>query len=168
MGANTMPKQEDDTLKGVMPALERRARRLAHTPEDAADLAQECALRLWAHTRAGTRIDDMEAYGMTVLRNLARSAWRAREPMLPLDDAQATIPPDAPARLALADLRAAVDRLPPEQAALMRLVLGGETSPARLAEITGQPPGTVMSRLSRARARLRRDTDQPFGVEPAS
>lgn len=40
----------------------------------------------------------------------------------------------------------------------MTLVAEGETSPAVLAKQTGQPLGTVMSRLSRARAALKQAT----------
>ena len=51
-----------------------------------------------------------------------------------------------------------ITHLPPQQARLMALVAEGETSPAVLAKQTGQPVGTVMSRLSRARAALKEAT----------
>ena len=65
--------------------------------------------------------------------------------------------PDAFAHLALTELEGAIARLPREQALLIRMVAAGETSPADLARRTGWPQGTVMSRLARARARLRRE-----------
>jgi RNA polymerase sigma-70 factor (ECF subfamily) len=65
--------------------------------------------------------------------------------------------PLAPARIACTELQAAIERLPADQAALMRLVMLGETSPQILAQRVGVPKGTVMSRLGRARARLREE-----------
>ncbi|QBF31637.1 RNA polymerase sigma factor [Thalassococcus sp. S3] len=142
-------------LARLLPALTRRARTLSARPEDAADLAQEAALRLWQHHLAGAQIEDPEAYAMTTLRNLARSAWRGQRSFDALEEDTAAAPPDAPRLIAYAELSAAIDRLPPAQAKLLHLVEEGETSPARLADITGNPVGTVMSRLARARASLR-------------
>ncbi|MBJ6370310.1 RNA polymerase sigma factor [Sedimentitalea arenosa] len=136
--------------------LHARARRLRSCPEEAADLAQDAALRLWQRQVTGQRIDNPEAYAMTALANLARSRWRANRPSEEFREDMAMTAPEAPARLAVAELRRAMARLPPEQAALMALVAAGETSPAELARLTGVPPGTVMSRLARARAALRR------------
>ncbi|MFK7752455.1 MAG: RNA polymerase sigma factor [Sedimentitalea sp.] len=148
-----------DPFSTLMTALHRRARHLCSCPHEAADLAQEAALRVWRQTRNGTVPDDLEAYAMVTLSNLARSRWRMRRDTCELDDNMASIPPDAPARIACAELRAAMARLPRAQGRLMELVAAGETSPVELAKLTEQPLGTVMSRLARARARLRADLD---------
>ena len=50
---------------------------------------------------------------------------------------------------------AAIAGLPPEQALVMSLVLQGEFSPQAIARQLNLPVGTVMSRLARARAKLR-------------
>ena len=138
----------------LLPVLERRARRLLNCPEAAADLAQDAVLRLLSAQAGGARIDDPRAYAMTVLRNLAVSHWRAARPCEELLENMAAIAPDAPRRMALRDLDRAVARLPGDQASLIRMVRAGITSPAELARQTGLPAGTVMSRLSRARATL--------------
>lgn len=153
----TTPYPREFRLERLLPALRRRARRLTSCPQEADDLVQEAALKLWERHRAGVEIADETAYGMTALRNLARSRWRDRRNWDELTDDMAATAPEAPARIACAEMRAALDRLPDPQADLLRLVLRGETSPARLARLTGLPPGTVMSRLARARAALRRD-----------
>jgi len=148
---------QSDVFATILKLLHQRARALVSCPQDAADLAQDTVLKLWQRQCQGSCPDDLAGYAMTALRNGARSRWRARKPWQELTEDMATTQPDAPGRIACADLRAALSRLPPSQGKLMTLVAEGETSPAELARITGQPPGTVMSRLARARARLRRD-----------
>ena len=145
-----------DPLTELLPKLLRRARRLTRTRDEAEDMAQETALRLW-QVLAEEEIDAPERYAMTMLRNLARQRWRNRHITEELTDDMVQAAPLAPARIACAELQAAIDRLPEDQAALMRLVMIGETSPQVLAVRVGVPKGTVMSRLGRARARLREE-----------
>jgi RNA polymerase sigma-70 factor (ECF subfamily) len=57
-------------------------------------------------------------------------------------------------RLTLARVRASVQDLPEEQRSVLLLVAVEGLSYAEAAATLGIPPGTVMSRLSRARARL--------------
>jgi RNA polymerase sigma-70 factor (ECF subfamily) len=139
--------------------LHARARRLRACPHDAADLAQETALKIWQMQRDGARMVNPQAYAMTALRNLAHSQWRNHRTFEELQDDSAITLPDAMNRLACDDLHAALSRLPRVQAEIMALVADGETSPRALARITSQPVGTVMSRLARARATLRKSLD---------
>jgi len=141
----------------LLTALHRRARRLDRCPEEAADLAQEAAMKLLQKLESGARIDRPEAYAMTALANLARSRWRGKRPSEELTDDAATTEPDALARIACGEIAAAIARLPEPQARLIQLVAVGETRPADLARTTGVPLGTVMSRLARARATLRHE-----------
>jgi len=53
------------------------------------------------------------------------------------------------------DLQRCLLRLPQDQRAVLLLVCLEDLSYAEVARITGAPIGTVMSRLSRARSRLR-------------
>ena len=137
--------------------LRTRARRLSNSVEEAEDLLQETAMRLMQTLRDGTVNDATDRYAMITLHNLARQGWRQRRETEELEEKMALTPPAAPARLACADLREAINRLPPDQQRLMRLVQDGESSPRALAAQTGLPLGTVMSRLARARARLREE-----------
>lgn len=144
-----------------------RARRLTRGGAEAEDLAQEAALRLWQRLQVGAQVANPQAYAMTALRHLAQRHRRRMARSCALGDLEPAIGPDAPRRLACAEARAALARLPGPQAALMELVAAGETSPADLARRTGLPVGTVMSRLARARIRLRADLGLP-GTTPSA
>jgi RNA polymerase sigma-70 factor (ECF subfamily) len=90
---------------------------------------------------------------MEAARNLAR---RPSRPVLALADApEPECPPEALSRLAIRDLAQALSRLDPGE---VRLLMGAAVegrSYADLAAGEGVPVGTVMSRIARARARLR-------------
>ena len=67
------------------------------------------------------------------------------------------------------DLDRLLQRLPPEQREVLLLVSVEELSYQEVAAVTGVPVGTVMSRLSRARARLRDEMASPGQVrDPVS
>ena len=144
-------------LIDVLPMLNRRARKLCDNPSDAADLAQETALKIWQRHQSGAPIADPRAYAMTTLRNIVRAEWRTRLETDALEDDMASAPPDAMRVIACAEMREAIDRLPYDQAMLLKLVMTGETRPRVLARRIGVRSGTVMSRLARARARLRQE-----------
>jgi RNA polymerase sigma-70 factor (ECF subfamily) len=148
-----------DPFAHLMPRLRKRARRLSRTPEEAEDLAQETALRLWQGMERAHNIENPEHYAMITLHNLARQRWRTRRPTEELADDMAQQPPAAPARLACAEARAAIARLPAEQEQVMEQLLAGESSPQAISDQMGVPVGTVMSRLARARARLREELE---------
>ena len=153
------PPNQRSRLPALMPVLQRRARRLAGNPSDAEDLVQETLMRLVKKLNEGHAIDDLPAYAMRTLHNQARMLWRRAPAPEELGEDDASIEPVAMERLECADTLAAIDLLPETQCALMRMVSAGETSPATLAKRTGLPLGTVMSRLARARARLRAALD---------
>ena len=151
---------ETQTITTLLPALRRQARRITNCPHTADDLVQDTALKLLQRMRDGALPDNPRAYAAITLRNLARSRWRRMRETQELTDDMISTPPAAPDRLALAELQEAIRRLPEPQARLMRLVALGETSPKTLSQMTGQPVGTVMSRLARARATLRDRTGE--------
>ena len=145
-------------LVPLIPILNRRARRLARSPSEAEDLVQDTLLSLCQRLREGHRIDDLPNYAMRTLSNRARRGWRAQATD-ELEDDHGITEPDALIRLDCADTLAAIAGLPKPQRQLLELVVAGETSPRALAQQTGLPLGTVMSRLARARARLRLTLD---------
>lgn len=144
-----------ETFETLLPRLKLRARRLCRTEDEAQDLAQETALRLWQVLGSTQEIENPDRYAMIMLHNLARGRWRSRRETEELDDDMAQTAPAAPARIACAEARAAIARLPEAQVCVMVQLLAGESSPQVIARETGLPLGTVMSRLARARARLR-------------
>ena len=148
------PQIDASRLVPLIPALNRRARKLARSRAEADDLVQDTLLSLCQRLHENARIDDLRAYAMRTLGNRAQRGWR-QTPTQELEEDDALILPDAHLRLECADTLAAVASLPSPQRRLMELVAGGETSPRALAAATGLPLGTVMSRLARARAKLR-------------
>jgi len=154
----------DETFSTILAMLHRRARRLVPNSDEAADLAQDTALKLWQKQCNGVAPDDPIAYAMTALRNRVRSHWRSHRPWQELQEDMAVTLPDATCRIVCAQLCAALERLPKRQCELMQLVASGETSPAVLARLTNLPLGTVMSRLARARATLRGN----MGLKPSA
>ncbi len=152
-------KTDTHDLIRLMPALKRLARILAPRPDLADDLAQDALLRVLARLNTGAQIDDLRPYLMTTLRNgCTKSAAQDQElteQNSPSHDGE--IWP----RFACADVAGAISRLPDEQAALLRLLVLHGASYAELAAAFDLPIGTVMSRISRARAQLRGDLGLP-------
>jgi RNA polymerase sigma-70 factor, ECF subfamily len=68
------------------------------------------------------------------------------------------------ARLALGEVRRAVDRLPPDQRTALMLVTVDGLSYKETAEIVGVPVGTIMSRLARARIALQQQLESGGGM----
>ena len=154
----------DEAFETLLPRLRKRAQRLCRTKDEAEDLAQETALKLWQVLSGPGGIEQPEHYAMIMLHNLARQRWRGRRETEELVEDMAQTSPEAPARLACAEARAAIARLPEAQCAVMEHLLAGELSPQTIAKQTGVPLGTVMSRLARARARLRKDLDMDGSI----
>ena len=143
-----------------IPALRRYARALTGDTWAADDLVQdtlERACSKWRLWLAGT---DLRAWLFTLMHNLYVSEVRHRlrqgELARPVDLAELEQEPAAPASTAdsAIDLQRCLLRLPQEQRAVLLLVTLEDLSYADVARIVGVPVGTVMSRLSRARARL--------------
>ncbi len=152
-----------DELMEHVPRLRRYARALINNRELADDLVQdtlERALGRSALFRAGT---DLRAWLFTIMHNLfANQARKAstRAVHVPVDDAglaadELAVPSTQSHALEMRDLDYALQRLPAEQREVVLLVGLEEMSYAEVALALDIPLGTVMSRLSRGRERLR-------------
>ena len=86
--------------------------------------------------------------------NAVRSA-KARPRTYPLEEARAATGPRQDDAVAIRGLAWALAQLPDEQRQVILLVGLEEMSYAAAARVMGVPIGTVMSRLSRGRKRLR-------------
>ena len=150
-----------------IPGLRRYARALIGDGWAADDLVQDTLERAcgqWRLWRAGT---DLRAWLFTLMHNLfanqARSASRRVSAGLrvDLDDVEGELrAPDTGVELAL-DLQHCLLRLPDEQRAVLLLVSLEDLSYEEVSKVLSIPVGTVMSRLSRARSRLRELMDSP-------
>ena len=146
-------------LTQLMPALQRLARILARDKDSADDLAQEALVKVLNRLDTGGEINDLRPYLMTTLRN---ASTRPRADNLELTE-QNSPAEDSKVwgRLAYEDVRQAIDKLPSEQSELLRPLALEGVSYAELAKSFDIPLGTVMSRLSRARAKLRGELGLP-------
>ncbi|MBS0520722.1 MAG: RNA polymerase sigma factor [Proteobacteria bacterium] len=146
-------------LEPQIPALRRYAYALLRDHDLADDLVQdtlERALSRWAFRRDD---GDLRAWLFAIQRNLYVSRWRQRRRRgTPVALDEAPLPGVAPrqeATMEVHDVLAALDQLPEEQKSLLLLVGVEDFSYDDAARLLGMPVGTVMSRLSRARQRLR-------------
>jgi RNA polymerase sigma-70 factor (ECF subfamily) len=152
--------QFGDQLIAVLPRLRRFARGLSGSIADADDLVQAACERALARQhqfQEGTRFDSwMFRIVQTIWIDQVRSRDVRKEDG---DIAEDRLGSDEPvrrveARLALAEVRRALDRLPPDQRAALLLVTVEGLSYKEAAEVVQVPVGTIMSRLSRARIAL--------------
>ena len=144
----------------LIPRLRRYARALTGERSLADDLVQDTLERAWSKLHLWRGGSDLRAWLFTIMHNVHVNQVRSRgaQPTVPLDDDDL---PDAPVRasqtdmLEVRDIDAAVRRLPIEQREVLLLVALEHMSYQQTAATLGIPIGTVMSRLSRARERLR-------------
>ena len=146
---------------------------LCHDRNAAEDLVQETYLRALSARRKPPVEENLRGWLFTILHNVWRNEVRRRRPR-PLDDvAQALAAPgDGPAealrrREERMQVRRAIAELPEafRSVVLLRCVEG--FSYRDVAAIVGCPAGTVMSRLARARAMLRKRLRAHGGIEAA-
>lgn len=143
-----------------IPSLQRYARSLAGSRADAEDLVQETLALALRFGRQWRGDGPLRAWLFTILRNEFKRTRRvaARWRTIDVDDVDGAAAPQAPAGVdpfVLKKLADALAELPDDQREVLVLVSVEGASYAEAARIVGAPIGTVMSRLSRARAKLR-------------
>lgn len=171
-----------------LPRLRRYARALTGDAASADDLVQDTLERAWARLHQwrapaeGDPADPTErlrAWLFTLMHNVYLNQVRQhRPPTDSLDDedgpcARLAAQPVSGGQLeslGLRDLQAALSRLPVAQCEVLLLVGLEEFSYAEAAVVLDVPVGTVMSRLSRARAAMREALSHPvaLAVTPAT
>ncbi|HEX5343674.1 MAG TPA: sigma-70 family RNA polymerase sigma factor [Duganella sp.] len=143
-------------LLDCIPRLRRYARALLGTPADADDLVQDTVARGWDKLASWRPDSDMRAWLFGIMHNLHIDRLRRQPPAAEaLDDSLPAAPSDPAVRLMVRDLDTALRLLPPEQREVLLLVALEELSYQEVAALLQIPAGTVMSRLSRGRERLR-------------
>ena len=158
-------------LLAAIPRLRRYARVLAGDAARADDLVQETLARAWEKRRLWRPGTDLRAWLFTIMHNVSVNlrASASREAMQVSLDAdaesgeggwQVPVAPQQFTHVELTELLQQVLRLPVEQRETLLLAAVEEMKYEEIATTVSVPVGTVMSRLSRAREKLRRMVDE--------
>ena len=157
-------------LVAAIPRLRRYARVLTGDATRADDLVQDTLARAWGkrrHWQAGT---DLRAWLFTVMHNVfvnQRALARRDARNVSIDDESAgevwqiAVRPNPQARAELMEVVRHLAQLPVDQREVLILAAVEEMRYEEIAAVLDIPVGTVMSRISRAREKLRRMADEP-------
>ena len=158
-----------DEVEASIPALRRYARALTRNADHADDLVQDCIERAIRKQTLWKPTGPLKAWLFRILLNLYRNELRLhrrRGEHVPVETllVEPSVAPAQPGRIALNEMSKAIDTLNGEQREALLLVVLEGLSYAEAAEALEIPLGTLMSRLGRARAALRKLTGS--GEEP--
>lgn len=158
-----MRAQEEADIVACIPSLRRYARGLTSDRERADDLVQDTLERAWGRFALWQRRGEVRAWMFGIMHNLFIDRLRTQRssPEQSAGDALAEASDRATQsdRLEVRDLDRALQRLTPEQRSVLLLVGVEGMSYQEVAGVLGVPMGTVMSRLSRGRERLRAELE---------
>ena len=154
-------RRHDDKMRGVV-------WRLVQSRTEMDDILQDAYLKAWRglHDFRGDAAFSSWLYRIVYTTTLDTVKATARRRIVPLDDA--IVPSIGDATTQIADsfaLQQALAALPEDQLAVVALVDGQGESYEDVAALLGISPGTVGSRLSRARAQLRRELNRTGSTE---
>ena len=159
-----------EQLQAQIPRLRRYARALTGSREAADDLVQDALERAWTKRTLWRPDSNLRAWLFAVMHNVFVNGVKRARPMVSLDalNEEGSIEPVAGSASAetdamLRDVRVALTQLPVEQRQVVLLVGLEQLTYAEAAEVLEVPIGTVMSRLSRGRDRLRQILDEGAG-----
>ncbi len=141
------------------PALYRMAFRMVGDRHEAEDLVQEAYRSAWKSRRTYQPDRSERAWLASILRRRAIDRWR-RKP------APAVLSGDAPVEISVDgddptgqtytdEMQHALNQLPHDLRETLLLVVVTELTHQEAADLLGVPLGTVLSRVSRARSRIR-------------
>lgn len=158
-------------LQPLIPALRRYARALLRSGEDADDLVQDVLERGIARWHQRRSDASLRAWLFSILHNLAMDRLRqgsrrgVAESIDTVPEARLATPPQQDDRILQGDVLALVGVLPDDQRSVLLLIGVEDLTYAEAALVLDVPIGTVMSRLSRGRERLRRMMAGEVGPE---
>jgi RNA polymerase sigma-70 factor, ECF subfamily len=160
----TMPASAEiiAAVQPLVPALRRYARALLRDRDDADDLVQDALERAIAGWHRRRTTGSVKAWLYAIVHNLAVDRMRrykrrgATEPLDAIPEAALAMPAGQEASIERRDAFLLIASLPEDQRAVLLLIGVEELSYAEAATVLDVPQGTVMSRLARARERLRR------------
>ena len=145
-----------------IPALRRYARALLRDKEGADDLVQDCLTRAWSRRHLWKQPGNLRAWLFTILHNLYANQIRSlsRQPRFaPAEAAESQGQrPRQVGHVEVTEVLDALDGLNDDQKQAILLVAVEGLRYEEAAQVLDVPVGTVMSRLSRGRERLREIT----------
>lgn len=159
-------------IEACIPALRRYAAALLRNRVDADDLVHDCLVRALDKLHTRRNDSDVRAWLFAIMHNLFISQKRrakarpASEPLDETHESAVSLRPEQDSSLEWRDLIRGLNQLPEEQRSVILLVSVEDLSYAEAAEVLGIPVGTVMSRLSRGRERLRQATEKGISDPP--
>jgi RNA polymerase sigma-70 factor (ECF subfamily) len=163
-------------LVAAIPRMRRYARVLTGDATRADDLVQDALGRAWEKRALWQAGSDLRAWLFTIMHNvyvnqLALARREAGNVSLDADGefgpaAQVPVAGNQAERVELLEVVEQMHRLPAEQREVLLLAAVEELRYEEIAKLLGIPVGTVMSRLSRARDKLRRlVTEAPVALK---
>ena len=153
-------------LVAALPRLRRYARVLTGDAHRADDLVQDTLARAWEKRRLWRAGSDLRAWLFTIMHNVHANQYSLRQREYAMASLDADEGPAAgweipvrgtqAERVELTEVFVQIGRLPAEQREVLILAAVEELRYEEIGAVLGVPIGTVMSRLSRARDKLRR------------
>jgi RNA polymerase sigma-70 factor (ECF subfamily) len=169
-GMGVLNQPDDPQTAGIaalqlsIPSLRRYALVLLRDREGVEDLVHDCLVQALTHMRS-RKTGDIRPWLFSIMHNLfisQKRRERRRGQNIPIEsmvefgvEGRLNMEAAQEDRLRWRDLLRALNELPLELRQVITLVSVEELSYAAVAEVLGIPIGTVMSRLSRGRERLR-------------
>lgn len=162
--AETAPREPVDDnafkqqLEAIIPALRAFARGLCGNRELADDMAQDAMMRAWAARSSYTPGTNFRAWIFMILRNNYYTTLRKNSRMVSWDPEVAervlVAGPTQHSGIDVADVAAALQKLPSEQREVLMLIGANGMSYEEAADVMGCAIGTIKSRLARGRVAL--------------
>lgn len=145
----------------------RLALRITLSRAEAEDIVQDVLIKVWNRRDDLAEVDSIEAYSLTVCRNLSLDRLQRKEnDNVNLDDAPPTEADDAPPDLQMirneriGNIKRLIERLPiPQRAAMQLRDMEGKTY-KEISAITGQTEEQVKVNIFRARQYIRKQIEK--------
>ncbi len=157
--------KDEKLIEPFIGPLRRFAMGLCHDPHLADDLVQDTLERAISRWHLRNEDGNLKAWLFTILHNEfidGRRRIARRGTNASIDDLviEPQVLADQEDNIRVKDVMAAIDRLAEDHRALILLIGVEELSYEECAKVLNIPIGTVMSRLSRARAKLRQHLEE--------
>ncbi|KRB61188.1 RNA polymerase subunit sigma [Rhizobium sp. Root708] len=145
---------------GQLAALRRYARSLVRNSDEAEDLVHDALIRAFEKRQSFRRAGNLRTWLLSILHNAHIDRVRQSRSLIRRHDeaaaqADQSLPAGQEHAVRLKQVREAFFELPEEQREALHLVAIEDLSYQEAATALGIPIGTLMSRISRARAQLR-------------